>query len=267
MPTTGGVAKKTSQKPPNEPPAESVPMSTVAVPASLGSGEVRLYDVRKTALPEVVEVPGEAALAEWPYWLVHFPSRRCVPVKGDRGEALAVMKKLGRGQDVAGVLPPKAEKPRARARVCVTSAAAGEGGESKETEPPADLLRWTEVPEGADFDQAMMIVFPVKRLMQHYERLLFAAESVFDREGKEVGVREAFPTQFQMLSRISEYHQGRPREREKKKVEKPVLGITELRQKLLISPEYRQAMLEMIRDCEAQAAAMAGAGTKPPLKA
>lgn len=267
MPTTGGVAKKTSQKPPNEPPAESVPVSTVAVPASLGSGEVRLYDVRKASLPEVVEVPSEADLAEWPYWLVHFPSRRCVPVKGDRGEALAVMKKLGRGQDVAGVLPPKAEKPRVRARVCVTSAGAGVGGESKEPEPPANRMAYTPVPEGADFDQAMAHVFPVQRLTQHFERLLMAEEDVFDKDGNCTGSKAAFATQFQTLKALTEWHQGRPREREKKKVEKPVLGITELRQKLLISPEYRQAMLEMIRDCEAQAAAMAGAGTKPPLKA
>lgn len=241
-------------------------MSTVTVAESLGGGEVRLYDVRKSKLPDVVETPPEALLAEFQFVLVHFPSRRCVVIKGDRGAALAAMKKMSRGENVDGLLPPKASKTsRVRARVCVEGKPDGEAKEQgdEEMKPPANRMAYTPVPEGADFDQAMMIVFPVERLMQHYERLLYAAESVFDREGNEVGVREAFGTQFQMLAKISEYHQGRPREREKKKEVKPVLGIQELRQKLLISPEYRQAMLEMIQDCEAQAKQMAGAGVKP----
>jgi hypothetical protein len=235
-------------------------MSTVAVPSSLGKGEVRLYDLRKSSLPEVAVPPPEAELADWAFWLVHFPSRRCAPVKGDRGEALAVMKKLGRGQDVAGVLPVKpAKESRARACVCV------QDGEQQEPKPPANRMAYTPVPEGADFDQAMAHVFPVARLTQHFERLLMAEEEIYDKEGNCTGSKPAFTTQFQTLKALTEWHQGRPREREKKKEARPVLGIQELRQKLLISPEYRQAMLEMIRDCEAQAAAMAGGGTKPPV--
>jgi hypothetical protein len=242
-------------------------MSTVGVPSSLGKGEVRLYDLRKSSLPEVAVPPPEAELAAWAFWLVHFPSRRCAPVKGDRGEALAVMKKLGRGQDVAGVLPVKpAKASRARARVCVNEPDSETGKTADGEKPPSNRMAYTPVPEGADFDQAMMHVFPVARLMQHYERLLVAEETIFDREGKDVGSREALQTQFQTLRELTAYHQGRPREREKKKEARPVMGIQELRQKLLISPEYRQAMLEMIRDCEAQAAAMAGGGgPKPPV--
>lgn len=265
------MAKKKSQKPlkPAK-PAVAVPMSTVTVPGSLGGGEARLYDVRKTNLPDVVETPAEALKAEWRFWVVHFPSRRCAPLKGDRGQALAAMKKLERGQeDVAGVLPPKpAKASRVRARVCVDDNPDGETGGQGEgaavsPQPPANRMAFTPVPEGADFDQAMMHVFPVQRLTQHFERLLVAEEDVFDKEGNCTGSRPAFTTQFQTLKALTEWHQGRPREREKKKDAKPVLGIQELRQKLLISPEYRQAMLEMIRDCEAQAAQMAGAGVKP----
>lgn len=242
-------------------------MSTVAVPSSLGEGEVRLYDVRKTSLPDVVEPPSEALLVEFQFVLVHFPSRRCVVVKGDRGAALAAMKKLGRGEDVEHVLPPKPS--RARVRVCVKEKPDEEtGGQGEgETKPPANRMAFTPVPEGADFDQAMAHVFPVSRLTQHFERLLMAEEDVFDKEGNWTGSKPAFATQFQTLKALTEWHQGRPREREKKKDQRPVLGIQELRQKLLISPEYRAAMLEMIRDCEAQASAMAGKGTQPPGKA
>lgn len=241
-----------------------MPVGTVKVPSSAGGGEVRLYNVRKGKLPDVVDPPEEALLAEFEFVLVHFPSRRCAVVRGDRGAALAALKKLERGRDVVGVLPPKPEKPsRARARVCVKeSPAEGEQEGGGEKKPPANRIRYTAVPDGADFDQAMAHVFPVQRLTQHFERLLLAEEDVFDREGNCMGSKPAFATQFATLKALTEWHQGRPREREKKSQAKPVLGIQELRQKLLISPEYRQAMLEMIRDCEAQAAAMAG--TKPP---
>lgn len=252
------MAKNKSQKPAKSERTEPAPMSTVAVPSSLGEGEVRLYDVRKSALPEVVEPPPEALLAEFQFVLVHFPSRRCVVIKGDRGAALAAMKKLGRGEDVEHVLPPK--KSRVRARVCVK----GDGDKDGEPPPkPSKRIGFTSVPEGADFDQAMLHVFPVQRLTQHFERLLEAEEDVFDKEGNCTGSKPAFTTQFQTLKALTEWHQGRPREREKKKDQRPVLGIQELRQKLLMSPEYRQAMLEMIRDCEVQAQAMAG---KPPPK-
>jgi hypothetical protein len=170
------------------------------------------------------------------------------------------MKKLGRGQDVAGILPVKPAKG-SRARACVRV----QDGEQQEPKPAANRMAYTAVPEGADFDQAMAHVFPVARLTQHFERLLMAEEEIYDKEGNCSGSKPAFTTQFQTLKALTEWHQGRPREREKKKEARPVLGIQELRQKLLISPEYRQAMLEMIRDCEAQAAAMAGGGTKPPV--
>jgi len=240
-----------------------VPVGTVKVPVSAGAGEVRLYNVRKGKLPDVVDPPDEALLAEFEFVLVHFPSRRCAVVRGDRGAALAALKKLERGKDVVGVLPPKPEKTsRARARVCVKEEPS-ESGPAVE-KPPPNRMGFTPVPDGADFDQAMAHVFPVQRLTQHFERLLLAEEDVFDREGNCTGAKPAFATQFATLKALTEWHQGRPREREKKSAAKPVLGIQELRQKLLISPEYRQAMLEMIRDCEAQAAAMAGKGTKPP---
>ncbi len=266
VPIRWAVAKKKSQKPPKPtPPTEPKPMSTVAVAESCGGGEVRLYNVRKSKLPDVVEPPPEALLAEFQFVVVHFPSRRCVVIKGDRGAALAAMKKLGRGENVQGLLPAKARKTsRVPARVCVKQLEAdAEKQRDEEVKPPVNRVAYTPVPEGADFDQAMAHVFPVSRLTQHFERLLMAEEDVFDKDGNCTGSKAAFTTQFQTLKALTEWHQGRPREREKKKTERPVLGIQELRQKMLMSPEYRLAMREMIDDCEKQAAAQAGAVVKP----
>lgn len=258
------MAKKKSQKPPPNQRTEPVPMSTVAVPSSLGEGEVRLYDVRKTSLPDVPEPPSEALLVEFQFVLVHFPSRRCVVVKGDRGAAMAAMKKLGRGEDVEDVLPPKPS--RARGRVCVKGEATEAGGNKEKPKPPANRMAFTPVPEGADFDQAMAHVFPVSRLTQHFERLLLAEEDVFDKEGNCTGSKPAFATQFQTLKALTEWHQGRPREREKKKDQRPPMVLQELRRKAILSPEYRQAVIEMMNDCEEEAKRMAGEGVKPPLK-
>ena len=252
------MAKKKPQQP-QKPiqPTEPVPMSTVTVAESLGGGEVRLYNVRKSKLPDVVETPPEALLAEFPFVLVHFPSRRCVVIKGDRGAALAAMKKLGRGENVEGLLPPKPSKPsRVRARVCVK-------GEPDGEKPPANRRAYTTVPEGADFDQAMDHVFPNQRLTQLWEDAVFATEEVTDKNGNVMGSKANWSARTTALNALTQLIKGRPREKEKKKAERPVLGIQELRQKLLISPEYRQAMLEMIQDCEAQAKQMAGAGVKP----
>lgn len=251
------MAKKQSQKPAKSERTEPVPMSTVAVPSSLGEGEVRLYDVRKSALPEVVELPPEALLAEFQFVLVHFPSRRCVVIKGDRGAALAAMKKLGRGEDVEHVLPPK--KSRVRARVCVKGSCEDVGNPKL----PANKVAFTPVPEGADFEQAMEHVFPAQRLTQLWESAVLATEEITTKDGKVIGDKPNWSARTTALKELTQIMKGRPREKEKKQAAKPVLGIQELRQKLLMSPEYRQAMLEMIRDCEVQAQAMAG---KPPPK-
>ena len=235
-------------------------MNAVPVPDSLGGGEVRLYDLRKTALPDVVNTPPEAVLAEWQFWVVHFPSRRWAAVKGDRGQALAVMKKLSRGEDALGLCPPPkpAKKPRVHARACVR-----EDGSGEEKKPPANRRAYTTVPEGADFDQAMDHVFPNQRLTQLWEDAVFATEEVTDKNGNVMGSKANWSARTTALNALTQLIKGRPREKEKKKAERPVLGIQELRQKLLISPEYRQAMLEMIQDCEKQAAALAGAVVKP----
>ena len=234
--------------------------SVVVVPSSLCGGEARLYDAWKAGLPELVATPSEKQLAERQWWLVHFPSRTCRVVEGDRLEGMRLLKKITKGVDEMGWLPKKVPT---RARASGREAGEKKDKDAETVKPPANQIGFTPVPEGADFDQAMLHVFPVPRLTQHFERLLTASEPIYDKEGHEAGEKPAFTTQFQTLKALVEWHQGRPREREKKKDAKPVLGISELRQKLLISPEYRSAMLEMIRDCEAEAARAAGGGVQP----
>lgn len=229
-------------------------MQSKKLPDKLG-GEVRLYNLQKTTLPDVVNTPKEKEAAEWQWWVVHFPSRRCAPVKGEREEALRVMVQYARGVDELALVPEKKLKPvQARARARAEEAGKGLGG----GKPPANKMGFTPVPEGLDFDRAMAHVFPVEKITQHFERLLHASEPVYDKEGREVGEREAFTVQFQTLKALTEWHIGRPREKEKKVESKPGLTIADMRKKMLASPEYRAAVLEMVTDCEKEAQRMAG---------
>lgn len=236
------MALKASKKKPTEPECES----TRKVPDNLGGGEVRLYNAHKHGLPDLAETPPEKLLAECAWFLVHFPSRRWVAVSSGRGEGLRLLKKLESGKDECGLLPPK--PPPARARVCVgvTEPVTGEVDSGKREKPEEQAF--TEVPEGADFDQAMQHVFPVKRLTENFERLLRAEEDVYDKEGNWSGTRPAFGVQFQALKALVEWHQGRPTEKPKKKDTRPVVTLEEMRRKMRLSPEYLAAMQEMCSD-------------------
>jgi hypothetical protein len=252
---SAAMAKKASEAPP---PIK--PDATTVVPDKLGGGEARLYSLKRSSLPDVPNPPAEKELAECEWWLVHFPSRRCVAVH-TRPNGLAALKALGRGEDKVGLLPPA--RPKKVKAPSKPKPEADPGGDAKDEKPPSNRLGFTPVPEGADFDQAMQSVFPVARLTQNFERLLQAEEEIFDKEGNVVGARPAFTTQFQTLKALMEYHQGRPREKEKKVMEKPVLTLAQLREKLLASPEYRAAMMEMIHDCEQESKRRAGALVQP----
>lgn len=256
------MAKKQAVKPDQTSTAES----TRKVAEKLGGGEARLYNVRKHALPDLVEPPPEKLLAEHAWFLAHFPSRRWVVVKDGRAEGLRLLKRLEAGRDECGLLPP-VKPSRARARVCVKKP--GPEGETgpKDPPPPANQIGYTLVPDGSDFDQAMQYVFPVARLTQHFERLLTATEPIYDREGKELGEKPAFGVQFQTLKALTEWHQGRPTEKPKKTNARPVLTLEELREKMIKSDQYRAAIIEMAKDCEAEAVVRAAkAKVPPPLK-
>ncbi len=241
------------------------PVQTSKLPPKLG-GEVWMYNLRRTALPEVVNPPKEKDAAQWEWWAVHFPSRRCAPVKSDdRLEALRVMKQYARGVDELGLMPPpKVKLMRGGARASAREGKGGKSGPAKAgtTKPgggaPANRMGYTRVPEGLDFDRGMAHVFPVERLTREFERLLHASEPVYDKEGNEVGERPAFAVQFQTLKSLAEWSVGRPREKEKKVDSKPVLSIADMRRKMMASPEYRAAIMEMVTDCEKEAQRAAG---------
>lgn len=244
------AAKKKHATAKPEPKADTIRK----VAPNLGGGEVRVYNVRRTVLPDLVDHPPEKLLAEADFFLVHFPSRRWVAVEAGRGEALRLAKRLEAGYDEAGLIP----RPKPK-RVSLTKAAGDEPPEDSppppRMKPPENRISFTTIPEDADFDQAMSLAFPPQVVIRHFERLLHAQETVFDRDGNNVGSREAFPTQWQVLSGLSAYLRGRPREQEKKKQERPVLTIEELREKAIRSPEYRQAILDMMQSCADEAAA------------
>lgn len=250
------MAAKTSGEVTKSPEAES----TRKLPEKLGGGEVRLYDAHKRGLPDLVPHPPEKLLAETQWFLVHFPSRKWVAVNAGRAEGMRQLKKLERGEDELGLIPLsiKEKKSRASAHVC-----AREECEKSATAPPKEKMEPTPVPEGADFDQAMAHVFPVKRITEHYERLLTAEEDVFDKEGHHVGSRPAFNVQFQALRSLVEYHQGRPTEKAKKKDERPVLTLEEMRTKMVKSPAYLEAVEEMVKEAR-EAAKLKTSSLKPP---
>lgn len=256
------MAKKQAVKPDKTSTAES----TRKVAEKLGGGEARLYNVRKQQFPEVVNTPPEKLRAENDWFLVHFPSRRWVVVPDGRAEGLRLLKRLEGGKDECGLLPvPEKKAPRARARV--NPPVSEVETEAKEPEPPPEnRIGYTLVPEGSDFDQAMQHVFPVSRLTQHFERLLTATEPVYDKEGNDVGEKPAFGVQFQTLKALTEWHQGRPTEKPKKAAVRPVLTLEELREKMIKSGEYRAAILEMAKDCEAEAVVRAAKAKAPALK-
>jgi len=235
------MAKK-KEEVPKPPQAES----TRKLPDCLGGGEVRLYDAYK-GLPDLVQTPPEKLLAECQWFLVHFPSRKWVAVNAGRLEGMRQLKKLHGGVDEWHWLPTPTVKKSSKAK---ESSGTRTDASAREDAPPR---KYTEVPEGADFDQAMVAVFPVQRLMHEYERLLWASETVYDREGNEVGEKPAFTVQFQALRSLVEYHQGRPLEKAKKIDERPVLTLEEMREKMIKSPAYLEAIEEMMKEAKAAA--------------
>ncbi len=231
--------------------------SSRAVPASAGGGEARLYNAHKQGLPELDPTPPEATIASCEWWLVHFPSRRWRALTGDRQEGMRLLAKLGRGEDENGLLPPRAAaagKKKGRAPAGTGAGAKAKAGEKGTAKAPKRVV--TAVPPNADFDQAMQHVFPVARITEHFERLLTAEEDIFNKDGNCTGSKPAYTVQFQTLKALTEWHQGRPGEKPKKKDNRPVVSLHELRNKMLISPEYLDAMSEMIEDVKKQKLAL-----------
>lgn len=252
----GIVAKKTSQKPPKttaKPAArpESVAMRTVAVPSSLGEGEVRLYDGWKAGLPDVVEMPPEALLAQFQWVLVHFPSRRAVVVQGDRGEGLRLLKTLERGENPLGIVPEPADRPPARVRARV-------GVKKVEDEAAPKVVKKAKlrikVAKGLDFDRTMKSAFPNEFIAAEVARLLRAQKAVYDREGNLVDYVDDFQTQTNAVKLMIEHAQGRAGEKPPPPAEKKRVTYEQLVGQIQTSPAARLMLRRLIDEAEAAAA-------------
>jgi len=220
---------------------------------TLGGGEVRLYNLKKHPLPDVVNTPPEKALAECDCWLVHFPSRQCVAVPGGRAEGLRLLKKLAEGKDEQGWLPrPEVKKARARtgARVCVI--ADGDEGETQaEAKPKVKKFRGTPVAKDMDFEKAMKHVFPNGRITREIEKLLVAEDPVFDKEGNEVGYKPAHMVRKEAVKLMIEHAQGRAGEKPAPQPDKKKVTYDELETMILGSQAARMYFKRLIEKAEA----------------
>jgi len=262
------VAKKTSQKPSKTTAKaaarpESVAMRTVAVPSSLGEGEVRLYDAWKAALPDLVEAPPEALLAEFQWVLVHFPSRRGVVVRGDRAEGLRLLKQIEKGKLVPGLLPEKPQRPPARARAPARVGARGEasarlgdgetgsGGEAppKKRAPKREKLK-IKIESGLDFDRTMKAAFPNEFIAREVGRLLRAQKAIFDKEGNLVDYVDDYMTQTNAVKLMIEHAQGRAGEKPPPPPEKKRVTYEQLVGQIQTSPAARLMLRRLIDEAE-----------------
>lgn len=265
----GTVAKKTSRKPqktPSKPAArtEPVAMRTVVVPLSLGEGEVRLYDSRKAPLPDLVEPPAEALLAEYQWVLVHFPSRRGVVVKGDRGEALRLLKTLERGENPLGLLPelPAKGSSRTRARAC-----AKDGTEGVQGPPLKEIKRAKlriKVEKGLDFDRTMKTAFPNEFIAGEVARLLRAQKAIYDKEGHLVDYVDDYMTQTNAVKLMIEHAQGRASEKPPPPKEKKRVTYEQLVGQIQTSPAARSMLRRLIDEAEEAAKPKLEAAAETP---
>lgn len=235
------------------------------VPDTLGGGEVRLYNLKKHPLPEVVNTPPEKNVAECDWWFVHFPSRKCVAVPGGRPEGLRLLKKLEQGKDELSWLPQKeVKKARARAgaRVCVI--ADGDEGETQaEIKPKVKRFKGTPVAKDMDFDKAMKHVFPNGRITREIEKLLVAEDPVFDKEGNEVGYKPAHMVRKEAVKLMIEHAQGRAGEKPAPQPDKKKISYEQLEKMLLESPAARMFFKGLIEKVE-KAEQSAAVAMKPP---
>ena len=246
MPIGRFVAKKTSQKPPKTAakPAAHPPsgaLRTVAVPSSLGVGEVRLYDTRKATLPDLLAPPSTVDLAEFPWVLVHFPSRRAVVVKGDRLEGLRLLKQLEKGEKVPGLLPETSNLPPARAGL--------RGREKAQKEVKRAKLR-IKIESGLDFDRTMKAAFPNEFIAAEVARLLRAQKAVYDKAGNLVDYVDDYMTQTNAVKLMIEHAQGRAGEKPPPPVEKKRVTYEQLTAQIQTSPAARSMLRRLIDEAE-----------------
>lgn len=238
------MAKKASEKPPS-----SKPHATSAVPEKLGGGEVRLYSLKESSLPDVPNPPSERDLAECDWWVVHFPSRT-IKAAGSRPNGLAALKAITRAEDKLGVVPPvkvkKAKKPSGKGKASTASKPDDQGKASR----PGDPVMLTQVPADLDFDRAMKLAFPNQRIINEIELQLRATDDVYDREGNVVGSKPAWSARNNALKLTIEQAQGRAGEKQPPPPEKKKITYDELKQMILGSEATRKVLLNLIVEAD-----------------
>jgi hypothetical protein len=208
-----------------------------------------------------VEPPPEKLLSERQWWLVHFPSRKGVPVNGDRVEGLRQLKKCGRGEDEIGLLPPARAQQRARARE------AGKGAQKeldeKKDKPPSPKkprLR-IKVDPSLSFDKALEFAFPNQFLIDEFCDVLRAAKPICDREGNILDWVPDYQVRVNMLTKLVEQSKGRAGEKPPPPPDKKKVSYQELESMILNSPATLAHFKSLI--AKAEGAAKTSAPVKP----
>lgn len=216
---------------------------------SLGGGEARLYNIRKHPLPDLAQPPKEKDMAACDWWLVHFPSRRCLSVPAGRLEGMRLLKKLSEGKDEMGWLPtPKPRKvKKAPKKGDGDQAGAGAGAGAREEGEPEITL--TTVPAELGFDAAMKFAFPNQRIVHEIEKMIQANDEVVIK-GVVVGSKPNWTARKEGLRMMIEHAQGRAGEKPPPPPEKKRVSYAELEEMLLTSPATRKAFKSLIEKAE-----------------
>lgn len=211
--------------------------------ATLGDGEVRLYNLKKHTLPSLVQPPREKDLAACDWWLVHFPSRRWVAVPAGRSEGLRLLKKLAEGKDELGWIPVVKTKVKA-----VKSTRARAGVCAGEAEAPEEM-RLTKVPQEMDFNAAMKFAFSNQRIVHEIEKMMNATDDVV-MGGRVIATKPNWTARKEGVRFMIEHAQGRAGEKPPPPAEKKKVSFDEIKTMIFTSESARMVLRGLIEDAE-----------------
>ena len=220
-----------------------------------GTGRVCLYAARG-GLPPVVNTPTAKELKKLPWWLVHYPSRKCGGVATE-AEGVRVCEQAKLGVEVLGLMPEI--KPKGRARVRADRSEGGQKGGQKADAAEEDApkrgggkrgRKKLEFTADMTFDQKMGLAFPDERIILEINELLQAEEDLVV-QGAVVGSKPHFQTRFQTLKMLIEHNKGRPVEKLPATPPKKTVSWEELKTMITTSESARMVMRGLIEEAEA----------------
>lgn len=219
-----------------------------------GPGRICLYD-RDGGLPEVVNTPTAKEMKKSKWWLVHFPSRQCAAVKGERAEGERLCQQVKLGVDELEFIPVLGENSHARARSDRSKKGqpAGKTEEAKgEAAAPKKRKRRRKKPaftEGMSFDDKLTAMFPDEVILDEIDDLLHAEEELVIK-GVSCGATPHFQTRFNTLKMLLEHGKGRPVEKPPPPPEKKTVSWDELKTMIFKSPSARMVLHGLIEEAE-----------------